>query len=327
MPITPITLDSHILLLAAMVALHLVLFFTATGAPCVALLCERLGQSRKKVFWDKFALQIASLGLFTALAVACLSVANHWLVMHLTSPEGPQTGILYPAGSLGPQVVLTAGLFCAALLFLLIYKTTWKALKNSKAFHQLLGLASVLTALAGLFFFQLLKQAAFRFPFASYVDPSLSAFLDFIRSPELDAFFWPLLAQSLLLCLSAAGALGLVYLIFRRKAEDYGRDYYLFSTRVCAKWALFPCLIQLLALGWLIFTLKTHLGPLDTGNLPAIFLAAAWGCFLLACLAWIVIVRAENPLRAKAAMFFGLLLLLLAIFCQAVFLVFVTNVM
>lgn len=163
----------------------------------------------------------------------------------------------------------------------------------------------------------------------------------------------PLLAGLLVLVLGLAcgGGLGLVWLLVRRKADDFGRDYYAFAARRLALRAAVPAwaLLPLLA-GWL-HLVGVLLGPrpdvsalltrafgvaTDWGTALATLLdpvpahvpllaaypalngltAVVGGCLALVfvtALCWTVTARSAVPMRNKLAMTAGLLCLALLI--------------
>lgn len=151
--------------------------------------------------------------------------------------------------------------------------------------------------------------------------------------------FWPLLATALALAGAGGGGVGLIWLLVRRQADDFGRDYYVFAARTCARraalgaWLLLPALAWLLfallrdfsllpqaaaaveaALGavpaWLAQPVAEHLAacpelPAEAVRSLAVLLPAAGGSCLLALLAallWTGVARSAIPLRAKPAM-------------------------
>jgi hypothetical protein len=133
---------------------------------------------------------------------------------------------------------------------------------------------------------------------------------------------WPAVVQGTALSVAAAGAVGLVYLLLRRRIEDYGRDYYNFALHAAARWALLPGLAQLAALGWLVWALREDLaaaGPAGaawTAN-PLLLLAVAAGALgLIACALWLAVRRNRNPLRLKATILAAFVFLGASLACE-----------
>jgi hypothetical protein len=111
---------------------------------------------------------------------------------------------------------------------------------------------------------------------------------------------WPLLALWLPLSLCLAAAIGQCYLLLRRNADDWGRDYYRFAAPFLAKWHLVCGLVVLLVLIWLYASLK---GVFNL-HLPQIFYAGltSAACLGLAMILSLFVSISENPMRLKLSM-------------------------
>ncbi len=59
--------------------------------------------------------------------------------------------------------------------------------------------------------------------------------------------FWPLLASTLFGGIATGSALSLFWLLIRRNADDFGRDYYAFASRKCARFTVWNTSFALLA--------------------------------------------------------------------------------
>lgn len=149
--------------------------------------------------------------------------------------------------------------------------------------------------------------------------------------PVLVAVFnaWvPFLYLIIGLLLGPLGALALTLcaVVLRRRADDYGRDYYLFATTWFARQAAYSGAFLLpfcAALLWLAPEYSpNHIATLLPPFLHSVSLSTAriilnLGTLglLLAVLCWYVLVRSPNPLRRKSLLFLAPILLWIGITC------------
>jgi len=94
--------------------------------------------------------------------------------------------------------------------------------------------------------------------------------------------------------------LGLCFLVLRREADDWGRDYYRYAAPYLAKWHLFGGLLTLALTIWLYLSLK----GIFNLHLPQIFQAGLAGllCLLVAMALSAGLWTSENPMRLKGCM-------------------------
>lgn len=132
-------------------------------------------------------------------------------------------------------------------------------------------------------------------------------------------FSWQVfLISAVLAGMAFANGLILIWALLRRKRDDYGRDYYIFSIKSSAVRAWVCALTALPFLGYIIVST-----PPSFSYLPSItWLTLSqttyllYGCmvfYLLALLFWVLIGRAQNPLRYKTCILLAPLLLWLGI--------------
>jgi hypothetical protein len=257
-------------------ALAVMLAGSAFGIPALAFLSELTGHVRQKVFMDKFAKQTARLGLIFIISI-CLAVAGIWAAS-IYYPENSGSWINY-------ELFWNFSLylcFLSASLFSLYY-FLWERLKKIKSFHLCLGALSVLSIKI---FLVLLFWALYR---EFMVIPDVF--------PDLDSIFLPILAQTLLISLSAAAVLTLVYLLLRRNRDDFGRDYYRFALGFGAKWAIFFILASPVTCAWLFLVVHNELDFTYTA-IPGT--AYAFVLIFMAMVLWRII-KSDQPLRNKAA--------------------------
>lgn len=281
-------------------SLQLLLELSGLGALTVAAAAEVLAGTRKQVFLRKLAQQLSALAI--------------WLLAYTLLSGGAMLGLLCSAA---PQALETwtrapllaaplAGAFGLALLLGVIYRFTWKALKDRKALHRILGLGAAGSGLAGL---GLALAAKLTLAWNPGLTPATFAAL-YIESPA--PVFWPLLAHTALWSLAGASGLGLVYLLLRRNRDDFGRDYYTFAVRHCCRWAALPALLQLGAAAALLAPAWAGIPRPMLGTATGLAAGGAAAAVLAAILLFNVS-RAEAPLRHKPAILGAVTLLAAAL--------------
>lgn len=286
-------------LLGALIPSGLLIFIAAAalGAPITAACLEYAGRSRRKIFLDKLAAQVASMG---ALFSICVLIAGAAVTAWTFSAH---PGLL--PDSTVPFAAIGWGGFAITAALSAAYAWSWKAMKQAKGAHMALG---VLAGLAGLDCVPLiigLKRAVLFSPevfseFSSVID----GFISLYAMPTASAF-WPLAALGMLVSMSAAGALALIWLLLRRKVEDYGRDYYAYAHGIAGKWAAIVMLPAIAALGWLAAAWPGGIGPVSLGNPAAVGLCGAAAAYLLGAACWGHIGWSKAPLRQKPVAIIG----------------------
>ncbi|WP_147821746.1 hypothetical protein [Salidesulfovibrio onnuriiensis] len=270
----------------------------AFGAILVAALNGLLGLGKGKVFFDKYAQQSATMGLLLmivsllAMVVAGFVAASRmpWLSQWLANPASP---FLY--------FYTTAGL---GLLLAIPYVLAWKRMRTAKSVHAILGLAAGLSLTASV-----VACVAAVFMLGTSTQNDSTAFVVAPLPLAGPSLFWPMALQYAALSLGAGAGLSLVYMVWRRNKDDYGRDYYKFSLPLAAKWAIFGVLLQTLAQGWAYALLTPDARALVMGT----GMVCAWGSAallaLLCCALWAVLARSQAPMRMKWIAFVGAALL------------------
>lgn len=138
---------------------------------------------------------------------------------------------------------------------------------------------------------------------------------------------WALFAWLLLLCPALGAACGQVWVLFKRRRDDFGRDYYSFALKSCARVGRLSAIISLIPAFFAIWTLSIQ--PLaataaSEAGLPVagvnalhanIWAAAGLLLPLIAALLWTRVARSATPLRHKVALLLCPVLLLCSIWC------------
>ena len=282
------------------ILLALCLFFAAGiwGTYIIAIACEIAGRISKRIFLDKFAMQMARLGTLIHIAVWLALGAGAFLVFH-DQPMLPES-----IRGNAPLLLGTLALGLIGTALLSIYFGTWKTLKkDKKTVHIILGLLGIL-CLKPLFWVPIIAIRAQ----AMNLDAAHSCIL-----PAMGSLLWPLGAQWAFLSVSLSAVLGLGYLLLRRNRDDFGRDYYKYILPICAKWALFPILALIATCAWayMLIAPKIVFGE----SLPLMTSLGIRGLSLLcAAMIWIIVIRSKTPLRLKGAILSSIILTLLFLF-------------
>jgi hypothetical protein len=302
--------------MAVLAALGLVFFLTPAVlvTPMLAAVTESITPQKNKSFYGKCARQICQtpfglgLMLFTLLGLGA-SIALLQLRPELMSPPlvwGPASAAVLPALS---------------LLLLAIYIGAFGIAKKMRGLHLFLGYLAALVCLATLLLGFLVVGGSIAHPVVtenlwSAPLPTLKALLlSLATTPPL----WLLMAHLICTGLAAGAGLTQLWLIARRHQEDFGRDYYNFAMRYCARLALVFTLAAMAAaagLFWLLWASMPpdFLQPQDRG-----ILLVSFGLPLSCCLLWFCVIKSETPLRHKPGAFFACLFLYLALCAQMLF--------
>jgi hypothetical protein len=254
------------------------------GAPAIALVSELIGLISKKPFPARTARQVSRMALgghilfwLTALGCAAAFFSHPFQASDFVSDNRL-------------LLMASAALPFFGSLALAGYDLGWKKAKERKAPHFLLGCVANVAIKYGYWALAGLGLIFFR-----NIDLYSPAFL-----PPWGSALWPLLALWLPLSLCLAAAIGQCYLLLRRNADDWGRDYYRFAAPFLAKWHLVCGLVVLLVLIWLYASLK---GVFNL-HLPQIFYAGltSAACLGLAMILSLFVSISENPMRLKLSM-------------------------
>jgi len=277
------TLISAVILLCG---LSVLLFLTAAGLPLTSAALLFAPSKRVKVFRDKFGQQTATLCLLTGfLGLLCLAAC---IFVSLTRPNSH-----FPVLT-SPLLIPLAGAFVLAGLLALVYRAAWQGLKHKRVIHASIGAAATLAAWAAFYLFIASSRQHPATPSAPAPD---------LETLILSTGSWIFLFLLCALSLTLAGALSSLYLILRRKKDDFGRDYYNYALKLACKWALFSAVPVLAFHAWLTVMLAGPMTFSPAARGYAAFLIwdgpAAALCLLIACVFWALVLKNQNPLRLK----------------------------
>lgn len=254
------------------------------GAPAISLVSELIGLASGKPFPARTARQMSRLGV-RGHALFWILVLAGW-ALTMGRPFWQSDFAL--ANQLLLSVTLALPFFGS--LALVAYDLGWKTAKERRTVHVLLGCLSNVAVKCGYWGLVLLALLFFRG--LTLDDPS---FL-----PARGSSLWPLAALWLPMALTLTASGGLVYLLLRRNADDWGRDYYRFAPPFLCGWHMAMGLVTLAVTAWMYASLK---GVFNL-HLPQIFYAAAAAaaCLVLAMALSAMVRVSENPMRLKGSM-------------------------
>lgn len=253
------------------------------GAPAIALVSELIGMLMGKPFPARCARQISRFAVWGHVCfwilVATAGVLSRslpfWDSEFVTTHQ--------------MLLILTVILPFFGTLALIAYDQGWKHSKEKRVMHVLLGCVANVPVKYG--YWGLVAVFLLFFRDTSPEAPFL---------PPWQSSLWPLFGLWLPLSLSLAAGLGMSYLLLRRNADDWGRDYYRYAAPFLGKWLLASGVMTLGMLAWLYVSLK---GVFNL-SLPQIFYAGIGAilCLILAMLLAVFLCTSENPMRMKGSM-------------------------
>lgn len=290
-------MQNDLLLLLRVVSTSFVgLLLVATlAAPLLAAISQLLAKTRSRIFYDKFAKQVAQMGLLLGLCTLPFT-GSMWALFYTQHPVASIPDFSHPLLSL--PALLPIVLYVLGLFLLSVYASNWKRWKGKRIFQSLFGWLAWISLACAAASLMLLKRTMQTYPQAFAVDPSIESYLSAIQTIPLNSAVWPLLGVTLLGGIGAAAVLGGAYCLSRRDKEDFGRDYYAFALKAAAWWGAAGCTLGSLATGGYAYMMMLPLqeGP-DHPIIQAGFVAA--GLQLLAALLMLFLAPSATPLRRK----------------------------
>lgn len=232
-------------------AFFLLLLLGSAGLPFMALMGQNLAVARRRSFYDKCGRQMAQLtAIIAPLALLMLVLAVVRSVqMDPTLLDSP---LFLPLIALG-------ALMLSSSIFSIIYALAWKRLAKIRLLHQLFGLAAGLGMLKAVYVAFCIARAMF---IAGHPLPATGTPVELFRAlllPASPVLMLPCLATALCAGIAVTGIFAMTWLILRRNADDFGRDYYNFTMPWCAVWASSGYAICLAPLGYLLWIILSPL--------------------------------------------------------------------
>jgi hypothetical protein len=290
------------------------MFLSASwGGVLVAWISELSAWMKKIIFRDKYAQQVTRLSLWAmVLGWAFLSGALVWAERIVPQwREG--------MGQVSLKTILYPGiLFLCGFILLLGYLSLWKILRKKKPFHLILGFLSLLSIWVGVYS---LFNAKMRLLFDTTVqDVSKSQVWKFFLLPVPVLNSWLFFGHILFLALGSSGLLGLLYLLVRRKRDDFGRDYYRYAISFAGKWSVSYAFQLIVLIGVLVVFTNMSQTVLREPLVLIPFVVSCL-CYLIPVWLLIRIIQNDTPLRLKGTMIVSVILSWLALSaCSVVYL-------
>ncbi len=258
------------------------LCMAAYGSPFVALLGEISAKTRKRVFFDKYGQQTASMG-FVLLVMTLVVCGAATGVAFIKFPQFIAR-FINPTSPLN-YAFISMGVF---ILFALPYSLAWKKMRNAKGAHMAMGIVAAVAAIAAV---------AIAVPAKLIIGLSTTEPTQTAQSAQ--AMMLPLAVMYVVLIIAAAAGLSCAYLVMRRNKDDFGRDYYNFSLKLAARWAIVPMVGFLACQGWLFTVLPAPFKTMTLGTPLGLVWATATGLGAICAILWLFIARSDSPLRLK----------------------------
>ncbi|WP_432737544.1 hypothetical protein [Maridesulfovibrio sp. FT414] len=279
----------------------------AIGAPILAVILEITAKARKKIFYDKLAQQVTALSLILyTLFILCIGGAAAyfcqklpWLKDWFINPSSP--------------VMMFYVTLAVALLGLIPYKYTWKALKKNKPAHVSLGILGMLGGTASIHVATVIMKQFFTMQTQSATPevPQIPFYTHFCQMPDNASLC--LAGIYLIMALSFAATASGFYLVLRRNKDDFGRDYYKFSLPVISRCALAPTIVLLTAVaGVIYYMVNPNFDLLYKDLTSAVTLGSSLFLILVCCAVWVVTWKSETPMRHKIGLSFAPFLIIIA---------------
>ena len=248
------------------------LLYAYFGLTFIAICGEIIALRRKRSAYNKCARQLACLSML--LGWLMLLGGRLWLIMALDGFDSYSIIVLLSEA--------TWMMFGFAAIVSCCYFMLWKFLANYPVLHIVLGAIAFLQGLmtcVGV-------MAVTRLYNALSLPEASSITIPQLFTPQFGQAYLSALCYTLPLIFALAGGFGAVWLLLRRKADDFGRDYYNTMVPWWQTWQTTGVFMQQ----------------------DAIFQSLRVLLWLVPALLWTLVARSATPLRQKPALVIGLLL-------------------
>ncbi len=275
----------------AAVTVVLLLLAAALCGPLFGTLAEAFFLKSRKVFYEKCALQLTRFVSVIGLTAGLVVVAAGYLLLRRHVPELLEP----PFGMRLIFFVLVPGMGYGLFL---VRRATWTGLNHLPKTRFFLGLLPAALGLALLGRLILPLDQVRAFIGNPQTGARAGALLEAL-SPDsgFNAALLPHLTYALATGLATTAVFGVWYLLLRRNREDFGRDYYTFALKFCARWGA-ALTIAAAASAWWVLTGLTKASPDD---IALARFACTAAISLIACLLLLLMGQSAVPLRHKPA--------------------------
>lgn len=278
------------------VILPLTLLLALPGLCVMALLGEVLAVRRQRSSYDKAGRQLAMLGAVLGWLLTLGGAALLYRQQNVTD--------IYPLCALGQLwswLLVASGTLLVSLHF-----TLWRTLRAWPRLHRLLGLLAAIAAYLGAYLLLAVLVAQGQMDAGN---PHIETLRELLI-PNDDSLLWNAVYYLPALTIAMAGGLAPLWMLLRRKRDDYGRDHYNAMLPWAAAWArnAWLCL-------WIILLGCTAWAVLSEANeaitMPAqdiINHGIRLLLWLIPLLLWNIVARSAVPARHKFTLLLSQLL-------------------
>ena len=259
------------------------LLYAYFGLTFIAICGEIIALRRKRSAYNKCARQLACLSML--LGWLMLLGGRLWLIMALDGFDSYSIIVLLSEA--------TWMMFGFAAIVSCCYFMLWKFLANYPVLHIVLGAIAFLQGLmtcVGV-------MAVTRLYNALSLPEASSITIPQLFTPQFGQAYLSALCYTLPLIFALAGGFGAVWLLLRRKADDFGRDYYNTMVPWCTRWAR-----NAWGLLWLLLVASSGLEIWQTWQTTgvfmqqdAIFQSLRVLLWLVPALLWTLVARSATP--------------------------------
>ncbi len=290
----------EIVCLCLLSALAAMCLSASWGGVFIAWVNELSARRKKNIFRDKYAQQITRLSLYSILLGSIIVAGMLPLTIRVVQQLDRLIWQFSWKASLYPGIFLLFGFF-----LLLFYFFLWKKLRKKKAFHLSIGFLSMISIWIGGYWLFNLKMGLIFGSYPEHIPGSEVWKISWLPVKEIE--WWIFLGHLLLLAIGSSGLLGLIFLLLRRKKDDFGRDYYRYAIPLSAKWSL-PFSLQVIPMILLLFLCFTPVQGSIVELTLIISTIISILCFLLPVWLLVNVFRNEAPLRLKGTIILSIIL-------------------
>ena len=281
---------------ALSVIVPLAALFVFAGMGFISATARILADTRGRSAFEKCARQLAFLGMM----VGWILLVGGRVWLHFTR------GIYVPGSVSAYFLEMSWLLLSLGVMLSSVYYTLWRILKNLPILHATIGMISAaqscFSAVAVLGTARLL--AALALP-----DATSGAGLQNLLPENLSSPLWTAAVCTVPLFIALPAAAGALWLPFRRKRDDFGRDYYNAMIPWCVAWARNAwAVLWLVILAFTVIRVSQALEGPGISSQEAILESTRLLLWLIPVLLWTLVRRSAVALRHRVTLAVALVL-------------------
>ncbi len=286
------------------------------GMPIMIIVGQILSIMRERSAYAKCAKQIATLALIIGWALVVVGLGVLWLRVGPTLLAGiDQTGqainlsLLFSATPslvhIQADIIVWLGIFAATIMLNIVH-VMWPVWEEKRVLHQCIALVS--SFWYGMALYAIVCIISVEYAVTIGIDYPLS--LGSLFQPSITSNFWNAGPYLPPLAFTLSASISSVWLIIRRKYDDYGRDYYANMLKWCAAWSrtawflLWFLLVGNTALQWLSALQEANYLTSPEFLQSALFLFL----WMIPGALWTLAIRSSATLRHKTTLILACIL-------------------